>query len=63
MVTVTGGDIQKRAPGGEIDKVKIDSGMLQFAPKGSYYEGKNEQFQAVNKMWTYLFKFDRPLKR
>ena len=61
MVTVTGGDIQKRAPGGEIDKVKIDSGMLQFAPKGSYYEGKNEQFQAVNKMWTYLFKFDRPL--
>jgi len=58
---MTGKSMTKHMGGGEIDKVKIDSGMLQFAPKGSYYEGKNEQFQAVNKMWNYLFEFDRSL--
>lgn len=39
----------------------IDSGILQFTPKGAYYEGKDEQFNAVNKMWFDLFHYDRTL--
>jgi hypothetical protein len=39
----------------------IDSGILQFAPKGAYYEGKDEQYNAVKKMWADLFDYDRTL--
>jgi hypothetical protein len=39
----------------------IDSGILQFTPKGAYYEGKDEQYVAVNKMWFDLFHYDRTL--
>lgn len=41
--------------------MNVDSGILQFAPKGSYYEGKDEQFMNVFKQWRDLFKFDRTL--
>lgn len=40
---------------------KIDSGMLQFAPKGAFYEDADQQFQRVFQMWTELFSFDRTL--
>ena len=39
----------------------IDSGILQFAPKGAYYEGKDEQYNAVQSMWQQLFDYDRTL--
>ena len=39
----------------------IDSGMLQYVPKGAYYEEKDEQFKAVKKMWDGLFDYDRAL--
>ncbi len=41
--------------------LKIDSGILQFAPKGAFYEEADEQFQRVFQMWQELFKFDRTL--
>jgi len=40
---------------------KIDSGMLQYTPKGAYYEEKDQQFNAVKKMWDGLFEYDRVL--
>jgi hypothetical protein len=40
---------------------ELDSGMLQYVPKGAYYEGKDEQFTAVQKMWDGLFDYDRAL--
>lgn len=39
----------------------IDSGILQFAPKGAFYEEADEQFQRVFQMWQNLFSFDRTL--
>ena len=42
-------------------KKKLDSGMLQYVPKGAYYEEKDEQFTAVTKMWDGLFDYDRAL--
>jgi len=39
----------------------IDSGILQFAPKGAYYEEKDEQYQAVKNMWMQLLDYDRTL--
>jgi hypothetical protein len=39
----------------------LDSGMLQYVPKGAYYEEKDEQFNAVKKMWDGLFEYDRAL--
>jgi len=39
----------------------LDSGMLQYVPKGAYYEGSDEQFLAVRKMWDGLFDYDRAL--
>lgn len=41
--------------------LQIDSGILQFAPKGQFYEETDEQFQAVLKMWTDLLQHDRVL--
>jgi hypothetical protein len=41
--------------------LSIDSGMLQYVPKGSYYEGKDVQFQHVLDMWRNLFNYDRAL--
>lgn len=43
------------------EKVTLDSGILQFVPKGAFYESQNEQFNQVSKMWNYLFNFDRTL--
>ena len=43
------------------DQLKIDSGMLQFAPKGAFYEEADEQFRRVMDMWTGLFDHDRTL--
>jgi hypothetical protein len=39
----------------------LDSGMLQYVPKGAYYEEKDEQFNAVKRMWDGLFDYDRAL--
>jgi len=39
--------------------LKIDSGIMQYAPKGAFYEGADEQFTQVLQMWQQLFKFDR----
>jgi hypothetical protein len=44
-----------------MEKVKVDSGILQFVPKGAYYEGKDEQFNQVMKLWKDLFDYDRTL--
>jgi hypothetical protein len=41
------------------NKLQIDSGIMQYAPKGAFYEGANEQFTQVLQMWQQLFKFDR----
>jgi hypothetical protein len=41
--------------------LKIDSGILQFAPKGSYYEEKDQQIQSMVNLWKALFKFDRTM--
>jgi len=43
------------------DELQIDSGILQFAPKGQFYEETDEQFQAVLQMWVNLFRHDRVL--
>jgi hypothetical protein len=43
------------------DQLQLDSGMLQFAPKGAYYEEADEQFRRVMDMWTGLFDHDRTL--
>jgi hypothetical protein len=42
-------------------QVKIDSGILQFAPKGSYYEDENEQLWVMNQLWSELLNHDRTL--
>ena len=42
-------------------QMKIDSGILQFAPKGAFYEDASEQFKAIFNMWTDLFQYDRTL--
>jgi len=42
-------------------KKTLDSGILQYVPKGAYYEGKDEQFDAVKVMWNGLFNYDRTL--
>ena len=39
----------------------LDSGILQYVPKGAYYEGTDEQFAAVKRMWEGLFDYDRAL--
>jgi len=39
----------------------IDSGILQFTPKGAYYEGQSEQYNEVKSMWMQLFNNDRTL--
>jgi hypothetical protein len=43
--------------------VKIDSAMVQYIPRGTFYEGKDkdDQFLAVTKMWDFLFTKDRIL--
>ena len=40
-------------------QLQIDSGIMQYAPKGAFYEGADEQFLQVLQMWQQLFKFDR----
>ena len=41
--------------------MSVDSGILQFAPKGAYYEEKDAQFKVVHKMWEDLLTFNRTL--
>lgn len=43
------------------NELAIDSGILQYAPKGAFYEGANEQFDHVIQMWNDLFNYDRTL--
>lgn len=43
------------------NELKIDSGILQYAPKGAFYEEANEQFKQVSQMWSDLFNYDRTL--
>jgi hypothetical protein len=45
----------------DLNKIKIDSGILQYVPKGAYYEDKDEQFNHVIQMWSDLFNYDRTL--
>ena len=40
-------------------QLQIDSGIMQYVPKGAFYEGADEQFTQVLQMWQQLFKFDR----
>jgi len=42
-------------------QIQIDSGILQFAPKGAFYEEVDEQFKRVFEMWQNLFQYDRTL--
>lgn len=42
-------------------KIEIDSGILQFVPKGAYYENSDEQYQKIMETWKYLFDHDRLL--
>lgn len=41
--------------------MQIDSGILQYIPKGTFYESQDEQFKAITKMWDTLFLKDRSL--
>ena len=41
------------------DKLKLDSTVLQYVPKGAFYEGQDEQFDAILQIWQQLFKYDR----
>jgi len=41
------------------DKLKMDSTVLQYVPKGAFYEGQDEQFEAILQIWQQLFKYDR----
>lgn len=41
--------------------LQLDSGILQFVPKGAFYETQDEQFKRIYKMWEDLFLFDRTL--
>lgn len=43
------------------DQLQLDSGMLQYVPKGAFYEGADEQFNRVMSMWQDLFNHDRTL--
>ena len=40
---------------------QLDSGILQFVPKGAYYEGADQQFAAVKDTWDRLLAYDRVL--
>jgi len=42
-------------------ELQIDSGILQYAPKGAFYEDADEQFNRVFQMWRDLFNYDRTL--
>jgi hypothetical protein len=41
--------------------LQLDSGILQFAPKGAFYETQDEQFKQIYRMWEDLFLYDRTL--
>lgn len=43
------------------NQLQIDSGILQFTPKGAYYEDAEQQFSQVFDMWMNLFSYDRTL--
>jgi hypothetical protein len=35
-------------------QLQIDSGILQFTPKGAYYESADEQAKQIFEMWKQL---------
>lgn len=39
--------------------LNLDSSVLQFVPKGSYYNKKEEQLEKVEKLWENFLKYDR----
>lgn len=41
--------------------MQIDSGILQYIPKGTFYESQDEQFKKVTEMWDAVFEKDRAL--
>jgi hypothetical protein len=41
--------------------LQLDSGILQFVPKGAFYETQDEQFKRIYRMWEDLFLYDRTL--
>ena len=41
--------------------MKLDSGILQYVPKGAYYEGADQQFAMVKDVWDRLLAYDRVL--
>lgn len=43
------------------ESLNIDSGILQYAPKGAFYEEADQQFNRVFQMWSDLFNYDRSL--
>ena len=43
------------------EQLQLDSGMLQYVPKGAYYEEADEQFERAMSMWRELFTYDRTL--
>lgn len=42
-------------------QMTFDSGMLQYAPRDSYYEERDAQFRTVSQMWSSLLSYDRTL--
>lgn len=40
-------------------ELQLDSGILQFVPKGAFYESEDEQTKKILEMWKGLFEFDR----
>jgi hypothetical protein len=42
-------------------ELQLDSGILQYVPKGAFYEDADEQFNRVVEMWVDLFNYDRTL--
>ena len=39
----------------------LDSGILQYVPKGAYYEGTDQQYDTVKDVWDRLLAYDRVL--
>jgi len=41
--------------------MNIDSSVIQFSPKGGYYNTENEQLMKMEELWDEFFKFDRAI--
>lgn len=40
---------------------KFDASLLQFTPKGSFYNTQNEQMNSIDKIWNDFLEFDRSI--